>query len=159
MAIYGIKVDGITTGSTANTYKTLLALKMANTAGHVARLRKVIIAGGGGAAQDVQVDVKIDRTDISTDGTSTSVNVNTIQSHDPLQRTSAVDAIGKNFSAEPTAFAGTPIGAALNSRGTLALEWPSGCGPLWGKAQALAILGAPGVATATTLSIAVEWEE
>jgi hypothetical protein len=53
--------------------QTILALKFVPTrTGHQGRLRRLIIGGAGGAAQDVQVSLKLDRTSNTTDGTSTS---------------------------------------------------------------------------------------
>lgn len=160
MALYSVWVPAIATGASANAFITLLGLKMANTAGHICYLRRLVVAGGGAAAQDINVSIKLDRTDNTGDGTSTSVNVNTILSANSLQIASRVNAIGKNYSGEPTTYSGgIGFGGALNSRGILILEWPRLDGPQWGKNQTLGILGAPGAATATNLNISVEWEE
>lgn len=160
MPSYSVKVDGISTGAVANTYKTVLGLKLANTTGHKARLRRLVVGGGGGAAQDLQVSVKIDRTGNTTDGTSTSVNVATILQHEADSVASNINAIGKNYTAEPTTLAGDAgAGGSLNTRGALVLEWPEGKGPEWGINQTLCILAAPGAATAATLDIGVEWDE
>ncbi len=161
MGIYSLRVEGLQTGSSAGAYKTVLNLKMANTAGHRGRLRKVVVSGGVDTPQDIQVGIKVDISDNTGDGTSASSppSVGTIQSHDGLQRASAVDAIGWNFSAEPTTYAGQPNGGSFNTRGDLVLDWAPGEGPIWGKNQALGILGAPGVATAAKLVALIEWEE
>ena len=66
---YKLFVPGLVTGSTANAFSTLLGLKMANVAGNRARLRKLVIAGSGAAPQDVQVALKLQRTDNTADGT------------------------------------------------------------------------------------------
>jgi hypothetical protein len=160
MATYGLNVLSATTGATANTFITLLGLKMANTVGHRCRLRSLIVGGAGGASQDLMVSLKIGVTDNTGDGTSTAVNVNTIGKHDANAIASNVNAIGKNYSAEPTTV-GTGLmgGISVNTRGTVVKEW----GPLeaikWGPNQSLVILGAPGASTAATLDISLEWEE
>lgn len=160
MGVYAIKVEGIATGASANTFKTLLGLKLANTAGHVARLRRLVVGGGGGAAQDLQVSIRLRRTDNNADGTSTAVNVNTIGKHESEQIASVVSAIGKNYTVEPTNYETEMLGGgALNTRGGLVLEWAPGEGPRFGKNQTLGIEGAPGSATAANLEIALEWEE
>lgn len=157
---YSVKVDGISTGSSANTYKTILGIKMAATTGHNCRLTRVTIGGAGGAAQDVQVSFKFDRTNNATDGTSTAVATTVILAHESDSVASNVNAIGKNYSAEPTTFLGDAgAGGALNSRGAIALEWPEGKGPKWGNGQTLCLLAAPGAATATTLDVCLEWDE
>jgi len=162
MAVFGTTIPQVATGNTANTFTTLVGVKFADTTGHRARLRKLVISGGGGAPQDEQITVKITKGDISGDGTSTAVNVNTIGKQDPLSVASNVAAIGKTFTAEPTA-KGTTIHAAggLNARGLLVLDWsgdPSQA-PAWGKGETLCIEGAPGQAVAVNLTVALEWEE
>lgn len=160
MKLYSVKVSSIATGSSANTFTTILAMKMANTTGHVARLRSLVIGGGGGAPQDLQVDIKFDRTGNTTDGTSTSVNVATILAHETDSVASNVNAIGKTFTVEPTTFLGDAgAGGSLNTRGTLVREWPSGEGPKWGSNQTLCLLAAPGSASAANLSVDLTWEE
>lgn len=160
MGLFTVKVTGISTGASAGSYITILGLKLANTTGHRARLRRLVIGGGGGAAQDIQVDVKFDRTDNTGDGTSTSVATTTILAHDQLGVASNIAAIGKNYSAEPTTYAGDAgAGGSFNSRGTLVLEWASGQGPGWGLNQTLGLLATPGANTATTLSVDLTWEE
>jgi hypothetical protein len=157
---YKLNVAGITTGAAANTFITLLGLKLADTTGHRARLRKLVVGGGGGAAQDIQVSLRLRRTDNTTDGTSTAVNVNTIGQADPNSVASRIAAIGKNYSAEPTAFETATLGlAAINSRATLVQEWGPDEAPVWGQNQTLALEGAPGTAAAVTLEITAEWEE
>jgi len=157
---YALKIGGLVTGSTANAFLTLVALKFADTAGHRGRLRRLVIGGGGGAPQDVQVSLRMRRTNNAADGTSTAVNVNTIGRADPAQIASNVAAIGKNFSAAPTTFEDQTLGlGALNSRGAICLEWGPDDAPHWGKNQTLAIEAAPGSATAVTLEIALEWDE
>ena len=160
MALYSVWIPAISTGSSANAFITLAGLKMANTLGHRCWLRRLTVAGAGGATQDVNVSIKIDRTGNAGDGTSTSVNLTTISKGDPNSIASRVNLIGKNYTVEPTTLDGTAgFGGALNSRGILILEWVRYDGPMWGINQTLCILGAPGAATATTLNLGLEWEE
>lgn len=157
---YALKVGGLATGATANAFITLLGLKFANTTGHRGRLRKLVIGGGGGAPQDVQVSLLLQRTNNAADGTSTAVNANTIGKADPAQIASNVAAIGKNYSAEPTTFETQTLGVgSLNARGTICLEWGPDDAPRWGPNQTLCLLAAPGAATATNLEVAAEWDE
>ena len=157
---YKLNCAGVVTGATANTFITLLGLKLANTAGHRARLRRLIVGGGGGAAQDVQVSLRLRRTSNAGDGTATAVNVNTIGQADAGSVASRIAAVGKNYSAEPTAYETATLGlAAMNSRATLAIEWGPDDAPVWGPNQTLGLEGAPGTATAVTLEVTAEWEE
>ena len=162
MPIFSNTIPQVATAAAANAFTTLVGIKFADTLGHRARLRKLIIAGGGGAPQDEQVAIKITKSDLSADGTSTAVNVNLIGKQDPLSVASNVAAIGKTFTVEPTA-KGTTIHAAggLNARGVLVRDWtndPAGA-PAWGQGETLCIEGAPGQAAAVNLTVAVEWEE
>lgn len=160
MGTFAIKVDGIVTGSSANTYAGLLGLKLANTAGHRARLRRLVVGGAGAAAQDINVDIRIRRTSNAGDGTSTSVNVNTIGSLNPNQIASVMSAVGKTYTVAPSTYENGALGGgSVNSRGTLVLEWPPNEGPLWGINQTLVIEGAPSTAAAVNLGIAAEWDE
>jgi len=160
MSIYHCKVEGIATGAVANTFKTILGLKYADTLGHRGRLRKLFIGGGGGAAQDLQVSIRLRKTDITADGTSTAVNVNTIGKSDPTSQASLVAAMGKNYTVEPTTMGTDTLGGgSINGRSGLVLEWGPGEGPTWGRKECLAIEAAPGEATAANLEAYVEWEE
>jgi len=159
MPIFSMKVN-VTTGSSAGTYKTMLGLKMANTLGNIARLRKLIVGGAGEAAADVNISVKLDRTNNLADGTSTSFNVANIFKNDPKSVASMVNAIGSTYTVEPTTYDGA-VGnlGSFNSRGTIVIEWQRLEGPLWGINQTLGILLAPGAASATKVDLGVEWEE
>jgi len=160
MAIFHCKVEGLVTGASANTFKTILGLKFADTLGHRARLRKLVIGGGGGAPKDKQVSLRLRKTDITTDGTSTAVNVNTIGKSDPTSVASNIAAIGKNYSAEPTTMGTDTLGGgAMNDRGGLVLEWPGDDAPVWGKKECLCLEAAPGEAVAVNLEAYVCWEE
>ncbi len=157
---YSLNVDGIATGATLNVFTTILSLKMANTTGHRGRLRRLVVGGSGGASEDVPVDIRIRRSDNTTDGTSTAVNVNTIGSLEALQIASNLAAIGHTHAAEPTTKENGSLGGGpLNSRGTLVLEWGPGEGPLWGLNETLGIEAAPGTSTAVKLAVNVEWDE
>lgn len=157
---YKLNVAGIATGAVANTFISLLGMKLADTVGHRARLRKLVVGGGGDAAQDIQVSLRLRRTDNTTDGTKTDVNVNTIGQADPASRASVVSAIGKNYTDEPTTFETGTLGLApLNARATLVQEWGPDEAPCWGPDQTLVLEGAPGTAVAVNLEVTAEWEE
>lgn len=162
MPVFSVHVPQVATGAVANTFTTLLGIKMANTLGHRARLRKLLIAGGGGAPQDEQVAIRLTRTDNTAAGTNTAVNVNTIQKADPASIASNVNAIGKTYTAEPTT-KGTDLGSGggLNARGVLQLDWTNDMAnaPKIPSNTTLCIEGAPGQAVAVNLSMMAEWEE
>ena len=155
-----LRAGSLVTGSTANAFITLLGLKLPAGTGNRARLRKLVVGGGGVAPQDVQVSLRLRRTNNTTDGTSTPLNVNTIGKADPNALASVMAAVGTNYSAEPTTYETGTLGiGALNSRGTLVMEWGPDEAPIWGPSQTLGLEAAPGSATATTLDVMAEWEE
>ncbi|MFA7254120.1 MAG: hypothetical protein WC107_06235 [Patescibacteria group bacterium] len=157
---YKLKVDALATGAAANTYATLLGLKLANTTGHRCRLRRLVIGGGGAAAEDIQVSLRLRRTGNTADGTSTAVNVNTIGDARGGSVASRVAAIGKNYTVEPTTYETGALGlGAMNSRATLIMEWGPDDAPVWGPNQTLGLEAAPGSAAAAHLEAALEWEE
>jgi len=157
---YRIKVDSLATGTSANTYKTILGLKLPDTAGYRARLRRLIVGGGGAAAEDLQVSLRLRRTGNTADGTSTAVNVNTIGKADGDSVASRISAIGKNYTAEPTTYeTGAVAGGTINTRATLILEWSPDDAPVWGPNQTLGLEAAPGSASAAHLEATAEWEE
>lgn len=161
MGIFSTTVDEIATANGAKVFTGLLGLKMADTEGHVGRLRRIIIAGAAAAPQDEQVTVRGRITNNTADGTSTAVNVNTIHKHDPLGVASLMAAIGKTYTVEATAKTTELIGiGGLNARGVLIRDFTQDKHPpKWGRKQTLIIEGAPGQAVAVSLSVTVEWEE
>jgi hypothetical protein len=157
MAIYSF-TQAVSTGATGAAYTTVLGIKFANTAGHRARLRKVSISGN--EATDRAVAWRVDRSDNTTDGTSTAGTTANILQHDPDSAASNVSAIGYTYTVEPTTVAAdTGIGGSFNCRGGDIKEWAPGSGPLWGKNQTLLIKAAPATSNATALVVSVEWEE
>lgn len=160
MPKFSVNVLALATSASANTYATLLALKFANTTGHRARLRRLVLGGAGGAPEDLQVSFRLRRSNNTGDGTSTAVNVNTIAKADAGSVASNVAAIGKNHTVEPTDYEnGALAGGSFNSRGTMVLEWAPGEGPLWGPNQALGLEAASGEADSAALQATLEWEE
>jgi len=162
MSVFSVEIPQVATAAVANAFTTLVGLKFANTAGHRARLRRLVISGGGGAPQDEQVAIRLTRADNTGAGTATPVDLDTIQKNDPDSVASNVAAIGKTYTAEPTT-KGTDLGGVggLNARGILIRDWSNdpGNAPKWIKNTTLCIDGAPGQAVAVNLTIAVEWEE
>lgn len=160
MGRYSVTVDQVATGAVANTFAGLVGIKLANTTGHRARLRRLFVGGASGAAQDLQVSIKVQRTNNTTDGTSTAVNVNTIGSERPSSVASVVTAIGETYTVEPTTYEnGVVAGGSFNTRGGLLLEWGPGEGPEWGINQTLVVRGAPGSASAANLLVEADWDE
>lgn len=161
MARYSITIPTVATGTTANSYTTLVGLKFANTTGHKAVLRRCVIGGGNVAAQDLQVSFRFDRTDNAGDGTSTSVATTGIMARDSGSVASNVSAIGKTYTAEPTTAAGDAgFGGVFNTRAGVVLSWDANEGPAWGPNQTLVLQGCMGTgSTAATMTVSLEWDE
>ena len=157
--MYSVELGGSTglvTAASSSVWKTLISLKLADTTGHRARLRRLVLGGGD---DDDRIRIRVRRTNNAADGTSTAVNVNTIGLSDPDQIASIMAAIGTNHSVEPTTFAtGVVAGGAFNLRGTLVLEWGPGEGPLWGKNESMCF-EALDTGTARTFNGSVDWDE
>lgn len=149
------------TGASAGAMTTIAALKLGSA--RRVRLRELRIGGGGGttAAQDLQVELQLRRSDQTTDGTSTSQNVNTIAKGNPDQvAASGVSAIGHTFTVEPTTIDNGLIGlGAFNTRGVFHAVWGPGEGPLWDVSTTILLQGAPTTATAAELSVGIAWDE
>lgn len=159
MARYAIRAESITTSASANTYITIASLRFDNTTGHRGWLRRLVVGGAGVAAQDVQVNLKVLRSDNTGNGTAGASILANIQKMDPNSIASRIAVAGKTYSAEPTTYESVlGVGGSFNARGTLVLEWGPGEFQ-WGSNQALGVLAAPGAATATTLSLSLEWDE
>ena len=165
MASYNLNVPVCATRADATNFTTILGLKFANTAGHRGKLRRLVVGGDDTTVGDEQVAIAVQRTDNTGDGTSTSVNVNTIGKADSLAIASNVVAIGKSYNnggaaAEPTTMeSGVVAGGVINERGTLVLDWAGDERPIWGKDQTLCIRARPKVAGILNLNVTVEWDE
>lgn len=157
MGVFSVQVDAVVGGSVAGTFKSMLGLKLANTAGHVARLRRLVIGGAGEAPQDQSLSIRVVRSDNTTDGTGDAVT--DIGKADPDSVDSNVT-IKKAYSVEPTTIDVAALaGGSVNARGALTLDFAPGDGPKWGKDATLLIQVAPGTATAITMNVTATWEE
>ncbi len=156
MPAFSISAYDVETGAVVDTFKSLLGLKAADTVGHRARIRSLTAGGAGAAAQDIQVALRLVRSNNTTDGTATAV---TPEKLDP--DSVAANLSGKkDYSAEPTVVASVPVWeGSINARGTLVKEWLPGEGPVVDRDSTMLLQGAPGITTAVPLSVAMEFEE
>lgn len=153
---FSLRTQGAT-GSSANTFKTMLAIICANTAGHRGELRWISIGGGGGAPQDYQARLRINRT--SNAGAGTPGSSPTPAKMDPNSLASILTA-GDLYSAEPTTYETVPLyEVGFNSRGGHSFSWPVGRGIKFGINQTLGILVAPSEAAAINLCVSIGYVE
>ena len=157
MPLFTLTAPAVATGAVVGTYKTLLGGKYANTTGHRCRVRKLIVTPGGEAAGDVNVSIRLTKTNNAGDGTSTSV---TAKKADDGSIASNLAAAGKNYTVEPTTVDSQHFWeGALNGRGGIIQEWARGEGPLIGPNQTVLVQGTPGAAAATMVNVTLEIEE
>lgn len=157
MPHFTAEAEEMATGSSVGTFKTMLGIKMANTTGHRARLRALNVGPGGEGAQDINLTLRVSKTNNSTDGTSTAV---TAKKKDPGSVASNAAAIGKNYSVEPTTVNSQhDYGNGFNSRATHIKEWSKEEAPVFGPNETLVVQMAPGAAAAVKVTITAEWEE
>lgn len=150
--------DVATTGS-ADTFKTIAAILVADTAGHRARLRRLTIGFADNTPADAQVSFQVKRIlDVSAGGAGTSTAV-TPGKVDPGTPASLVSA-GKNFTVEPTAYETDPLWTDdLNTRGGVVIEWNEDDAPRVTQDMLLGVLAAPRAAAAQQVTVTMEVEQ
>lgn len=161
MSVFSLQV-AVATEAGANVFDTVLSMRMDNTTGHVARLRRLTIAGGGAAPQDLQVQARLAKSDNTANGTAGASVLADVVKLDPLSVDSNISVLGKSYTTDPTTMEADRIGlGGLNTRGVIQFDWTNDMlnAPQWGKNQAMNLECAPGEATAATLLIGIEWEE
>ncbi|MCP4249174.1 MAG: hypothetical protein GY778_19185 [bacterium] len=157
--LYRLPLFGLTSGTVPGTFKFLMGLKLANTAGHRARL--VGLKGGGdGAPNDIQVKVKVAIYDNTTDGTSTDASGD-VEQVDANSVATRMAAVRKNYTALPTTLVREVFADAFNDRGRLDKEFhDQDQMPRWGKNETLLVGVTIGSgSTAANLFLEVLWEE
>lgn len=146
----------VATGAVVGTYKSILGLKAANTVGHRGKVRRLSVGFGGEAAQDVNVSLRLTKTDNNSDGTSTAV---TAKRKDESGMVVSVMTGGKNYTVEPDNVDSQHLWeCGLNSRGSLVIDWGED-GPVWGENETLLLQATPGAAAAVKMTATLEWDE
>lgn len=160
---YAVNCDDVATGAVADTFKTLLAIIAADTAGYRARLLKLIVGPSDDTPQDLNVALRLNRVDdVSAGGAGTANSNPTPRPIDSLSRAAVITA-GEDYitgGAEPTTYGTVPIWQAeMNRRNTLIQEWVPDEAPVINRDQLLGLLAAPRTAAAARLSVSFEFEE
>jgi len=165
MPHFGARFEDLASDTTDESYISVVGIKMADTVGHRLRLRSIVISGypDGASPVDKQINLRLARSDNTSDGTATAQNVNTIAKKDPDSVASNVAALKTNYTAEPTTIDTDklPLGT-LNTRGTLVKEWtdPDEM-PRITRDQTLLLQVEKndGAASAILINADIEWEE
>lgn len=156
MPRHSVTFTAVATGSSVGTYKTLLGVIFGNTTGYRGRVRKLSVQPDGEAAQDVNVSLRLSKTNNATTGTATAVTPKKLDANSIATNATA----GKNYSAEPTTVDSQHFWeGAVNGRGGILVEWLPHEGPLWGINETLILQASPGAASAVKLSGTIEWDE
>lgn len=153
---YSAVLSNLASGSSADTFKTLLSLKAGSTTGHRGRLISLEIGPADDSPQDLNGAIRINRADQTTDGTSTA---QTPAKLDPSAEASVMTG-GVNHTAEPTTYETVPLWeVGFNTRGSFFKEWLEADAPRWGPDETLGLLIAPRSNNQITVSATVVWEE
>lgn len=159
---YTLTFSDVATGATADTFKTLAALIVADTAGYRCRIRSIAIGPADDTPQDKSVAIKLARiADVSAGGagTKTAVAAGNLGKKDPGAADSIISG-GRNYTAEPTAYETEPIWQCdVNCRGGLIKEWSAEDAPIATADMLLGLLAAPRDASAKQLSGTIEFEQ
>ena len=162
MPVYTLPFSNVDTGATADTYKTIAAIIAGATAGHKARLRRLVITPADDSPADANVNVRINRIDdvsAGSAGTTTAVSAANMARPISDQRDGVITG-GRNYTAEPTAYVTEPVWqASFNSRGGLTYEWGLDDAPVINNDQLLGLLASPTASAARTLSGSLTFEE
>lgn len=156
MPRHSVTMTAVATGAAVGTYKSLLSVIFGNTTGYRGRVRKLSVQPDGEAAQDVNVSLRLTKTDNTSAGTATAVTPKKLDADSVATNATA----GKNYTAEPTTVDSQHFWeGAINGRGGIVIEWAPNEGPKWGKNETLLLQGSPGAASAVKLSATIEWDE
>lgn len=162
--LYTLTAQDVATGAVADTFKSMLALLAAATAGHRGRLLKLDIGPSSDAAADRNFGVRVARSNRTTDGTDTTVTSANLGKCDPHSRDSIMTG-GRDYTVEPTTLETEDLWAGdFNGRGGLLQVWDKDEAPSWGdratgNGQSLLVLMAPRTDAADSFTITVTWEE
>lgn len=160
---YTATCKAVATLAVAGSLKTVLSVKVANTAGLRGRVTKIVVVPAEEAPQDVNLTVELNKSNNTTDGGTSATAV----TPKPVDKNSAASALTarkdlQNGGAadEPTTMDTEPFTrGGCNGRGGYMETWPSGMGPLFGHNEAMNLRVAPGAAVAVKVNATIEWEE
>ena len=155
--LYEVTVNDWQTSASADAFETAVAAKTG--AGARVRLRELHVGSAEDTPTDKTIAVRINRTDGTGAGTSTSITAANLARPDP-GTPNPVNVTGETiFTAEPTNYDANPLYEdGMNMRGRLDQWWDAEHAPAVGASAILGVLIAPRDATAKRLSITAVFE-
>lgn len=160
---FSVTFDDVATGAVADTFKTICALRAADTAGHRCRLLKLVVGPSEAGAQDLNIALQLKRVDdVSAGGAGTPDSTPTPAKADSLSRAAVITA-GVDYitgGVEPTVYGTSPLWQGdMNLRNTIIETWTPEEAPVINSDQLLGLLAAPRTAAARSISGSMEFEE
>lgn len=157
---FAIPFEGVSTGSTPGTYKTIALVVVPDTAGYRSRIVEVDVHGADATLADEKIDLRVTRiADISAGGAGTGTSVTPVKL-DLSSRASVITA-KVNCTVEPTTYESTNIwnGAIHMKSGIERVFGYTEIMPVLNRDEALGLLGSPLTANARKLSGQIIIEE
>lgn len=161
--IYRLPFDDIVTGAVADTFKTLAAILVADTAGHRVRLRNLIVGFAQDTPPDVPVALKIGRIADASAGTAGTAGNTVSTANMPKVDPGSIACLmtgPRAYSVEPTAYETEPLWSDdLNAHNGIIMPWPDPDErPRATQDMLIALLAAPRTAVAVAVSGTLEFE-
>jgi len=157
--LYTLEVNNSASGASADTFKTMLAARAADTAGYRFRLRAVAVGCAEDSPVDLPIAVVVQRVDdVSGGSAGTAGSAETPAPVDSLSRASVI-AGGSAYSAEPSTYGDPLFAVDFNARSALIKEWAPEDAPVANRDQLIGLLVAPRTAAARTITASMLIEE
>ena len=161
MPSYSLVADNVECGPLADTFETLAALIVADTAGHRCRIMSIEVSPADDTPADATLVAKLCRiADVSegAPGTLTAVAVGNIGKADPDSFDSIVSG-GWAYTVEPETYETEPLWeSGMNCRGAIVKYWDRDNAKVFNRDMLAGVLVAARSAVARTVNITIEFE-
>ena len=159
---FSLPFNDIPSGASADTFKTMATLIVADTAGHRIRVTSISVGPSDDAPADRNVAIHLKRIADRSAGTAGTAGTSIAAASIPKKETASRDTIvtaGLNYSVEPTTYETYPVfEMEINDRGGFIKEFGDD-GPVFERDQMCSLLAAPRAAAASRISGCIEFEE
>ena len=159
---FSLPFNDIATGAVADTFKTMAAIIVANTAGHRVRVTSLCCGPSDDAPGDRNIAIQLKRIASIAAGTAGTAGTTLTSAQVPKKETASRDTIVTaklDYSVAPTTYETYPVfEMEFNDRGGFIKEFGDD-GPVFEKDQLCGILASPRTAAAVRISGNIEFEE